>query len=142
MAHQVFFNFDRNVQQLSSIGISMYMSSEDPYRVGEIRKYCKQYSQAIFQFNSRFSANVGYHYLRLNANSTSALDPRISFSISACSQSADRIVFGIQSQTLPLMSYYFRDSTLQYVNRNQNYSNRANGYSPIIYFTRNKMRKV
>lgn len=140
MAHQVFFNFDRNVQQLSSIGnINVYELGGSVSGRGNTQ-ILQQYSQAIFQFNSRFSANVGYHYLRLNANSTSALDPRISFQYLPAVNQRIGLSFGIQSQTLPLMSYYFRDSTLQYVNRNLKLLQSSQWVLAYHLFTRNKMK--
>jgi hypothetical protein len=117
IAHQIFFNFARDVEQLSSINNISNIERGGSVQGEGNTQQIQQFTQASFNILPRLSANVGYHLLYLNANKSYSVDPRVSMQYSPTVNQKISFAYGLQSQVLPLMTYYLKDSTQQYINR-------------------------
>lgn len=77
----------------------------------------QQYAQMQTKLTPKINLNYGYHYLRLFANGSQAIDPRISLEILPGNNQRLSLAYGIYSKTLPLMAYYVTDSLSNHINK-------------------------
>jgi hypothetical protein len=117
IAHQVFFDFTRDVIQLRSINNISNIERGGSVSGNGNTQILQQYAQGIFKLTPRLTANIGYHFLQLNVNKSRSMEPRASLQYAIANNQRISLAYGLHGQTLPLMTYFFRDSTGSFVNR-------------------------
>ncbi|MBK6976658.1 MAG: TonB-dependent receptor [Cytophagaceae bacterium] len=78
----------------------------------------QQYAQIHSELTPKIHLNFGYHYLHFFANNTHSLEPRVSLQFLPKINHRISLAYGIHARALPLMAYYFKDSTGAFVNKN------------------------
>lgn len=140
IAHQVFFDFIRNVTPVKSLNNISVIEKGGSVKGEGNTQIIQHYAQAIIQLKPNLTANVGYHILRLNTNKTQSFEPRISLQYTPVSNQKISLAYGLQSQTLPLMTYFFKDSTGAFVNKNLKLLKTHHIVLAYHYYTQNKMK--
>ncbi|MFZ1457783.1 MAG: TonB-dependent receptor [Saprospiraceae bacterium] len=138
--HQIFFDFFRD--RLPVGGLNDINSFEVVAKVNGSgnTQTLQQYTQASWQASPRLSVNIGYHFLHLFANNSNAVDPRLSAQYSFSSRHKLSLAYGIHSQILPLMSYYFQDQRGQFTNKNLKLLQANHLVGAYHFYTENKMK--
>lgn len=100
----------------------------------------QQYAQFQIRLASRWSMQTGYHFMHLFANNTSALDPRGSIQYQPAPNQRISFAYGLYSRHLPLMAYYFTDSTGAQINKNLKLLRSEHFVLAWHYYTKSKFR--
>ncbi|MFN0203073.1 MAG: carboxypeptidase-like regulatory domain-containing protein, partial [Bacteroidia bacterium] len=140
IAHQVLFNFSRDVKLLKSINNINNLERGGSVSGSGNTQILQQYTQMIWEPSPKLMVNVGYHFLRLNANKTQSFEPRVSLQFTPATNQKISFAYGIQGQALPLMTYFFKDSTGEYVNRNLKLLKTHHLVLAYHYYTQSRMK--
>ncbi len=138
--HQIFFDFFKNNSPVKSqININEIEKGVSVQGIGNTQTI-QQYAQAIVQLSPKLTFNAGYHFTHLNANNTSSFEPRFSLQYQLKSNQRLSFAYSLQGQILPLMAYYFRDSTGNFINKDLKMLKTHHIVAAYHLFTQNNMK--
>lgn len=102
----------------------------------------QQYAQMQTRLLPGLTLNYGYHYLRLFANGTQSLDPRVSLQYVPKENHRLSLAYGLYSRALPLMAYYVRDSLGTFLNKDLELLKAQHFVASYQVYTPSKIRWV
>lgn len=112
------FDFYRDVKDRSSLSdinqLRGAVSVDGSGRTVQFQHYAQMQTRLLPGLN----LNYGYHYLRLFANNTQSLDPRLSLQYLPKENHRLSLAYGVYSRALPMMAYYVKDSLGVFPNMN------------------------
>lgn len=140
--HYIFFDFFKKSSPVKSqININDLNIQEGISVEGKDNTQTAQaYAQVITQLTPQLTMNVGGHFLYLNANRTYSLEPRVSFQYQIKQNQRLSLAYGLQGQTLPLMTYFVKDKTGAFINKNLDMLQTHHAVLAYHLFTQNKMK--
>jgi hypothetical protein len=140
IGHQVFFDFFKNNNPVKSVvNINEIERGVSVKGRGNTQTF-QHYAQAILTLSPTVTANVGYHFTQLNANKTRSFEPRLSVQYAPAQNQKLSFAYSLQGQTLPLMAYYFTDSTGKFINKDLKMLKTHHAVLAYHLFTQNKMK--
>jgi hypothetical protein len=77
----------------------------------------QQYAQTVVNLTPKLTANMGYHFTQLNVNKTRSFEPRLSMQYLLAHNQRLSLAYSLQGQTLPLMTYFVKDSLGTFINK-------------------------
>ncbi|MEO0898352.1 MAG: carboxypeptidase regulatory-like domain-containing protein [Bacteroidota bacterium] len=108
-AHQIFYNFYRESVERADL-FNLNILNRDISANGEGQTQTFQYfAQINHAFNEKLTLNAGAHFYLLGLNGRSTLDPRISLKYNPLPKTNVSFAYGIHSQILPMMLYFYYD---------------------------------
>jgi hypothetical protein len=110
IANQIFFDFLKNSKPRKSITDINQLQLKTNVQGEGSTQQVQHYTQFQFSPSSKINLNIGYHILKLFVNQDIAIEPRLSAEYKISETQRLSAAFGLHSKTLPLMSYYLRDS--------------------------------
>jgi hypothetical protein len=110
IANQIFFDFLKNSKPRKSITDINQLQLKTNVQGEGSTQQVQHYTQLQFSPSSKINLNIGYHILKLFVNQDIAIEPRLSAEYKISETQRLSAAFGLHSKTLPLMSYYLRDS--------------------------------
>jgi len=111
------FDFYRDVKERSSLSDVSQLRGNVSVEGNGNTTQLQQYAQVQTRLLPGLNLNYGYHYLKLFANGTWSLDPRVSLQYLAGENHRLSLAYGLYSRTLPLMAYYVKDSLGVFLNK-------------------------
>lgn len=115
--NQVFFDFYKKAASRLALNDLNYLSLPATVQGKGSTQLLQQYTQARWLFAPRWTLQGGYHFMHLFANGSSTLDPRLSVQYRPRENQRLSLAYGLHGKTLPLMAYYFTDTTGARVNK-------------------------
>lgn len=108
--NQIFFDFLKNTKPRNNqTDINQLQLKTNVMGEGNTQQL-QQYTQLQFSPSPKLNLNIGYHILKLFVNQDIAIEPRFSAEYKISSNQKLALALGWHSKSLPLMSYYLRDS--------------------------------
>lgn len=138
--HQIFFDFYRDRLPVRSLDNILNVERNVSVNGNGNTQTIQQYTQASYKLSSELTINGGYHFLRLNANGTQALDPRVSLQYQVSPRQKLSFAAGQHSQTLAMMTYYFTDKSGKNVNKNLDLMKSWHYVGAYHFYTASKMK--
>ncbi len=138
--NQIFFDFYKRSSPVASRNdITLIQNNVSVEGQGNTQTL-QQFAQLHVDFSKKWSANIGYHLLRLTANGTGAAEPRLSVQYQPKTSQRLSLAYGLHSKVLPLMAYYFRDTLGNALNKDLRLIKAHHGILAYHIYTQNKMR--
>lgn len=142
IGHLIRFDFYRDVKDRSSLSDVNQLRGAVSVEGNGSTVQLQQYAQVQTRLFPGLSLNYGYHYLRLSANGTQSLDPRISLQYLPKENHRLSLAYGLYSRTLPLMAYYVKDSLGVFLNKNLGLLKAQHWVASYQVYTPSKIRWV
>ncbi|MCI4670610.1 MAG: TonB-dependent receptor [Bacteroidia bacterium] len=112
-AHQIFYKFYRESTERADL-FNLNLDNIDVSANGEGQTQTFQtFAQVSHQLNEQVKINAGAHFYLLGLNGKSTLDPRLSLVYNPLPKTTISFAYGIHSQILPLMMYFYYDQDQQ-----------------------------
>lgn len=107
--HQLFYRFYRETVARADL-FNLDLDNVDLTARGDGQTQTFQYfAQVSHALTDQLSINAGAHFYWLALNNTTALDPRISLKYDLSRRTTLSAAYGLHSQTLPMMLYFYVD---------------------------------
>jgi len=107
--HQIFYSFYRENVARGDL-FSLDLDNRDVSANGEGQTQTFQYfAQLSHKLSDKATVHVGGHYYLLGLNRRMTLDPRVSFSYDFTRKTNLSLAYGLHSQALPMMIYFYYD---------------------------------
>ena len=140
--NQIWFDFFKSTRARSNTSnINQTQFNTAVQGSGNTQQF-QQYAQLHYNLSDKLALNTGYHFLHLFANNSSSLDPRISLEYKPQSNQRLSLAYGLYGRALPLMAYYFTDTTGAYLNKNLKLLKAQHTILAYHFYTQNKMRII
>jgi CarboxypepD_reg-like domain len=140
IANQIFFDFLKNSKPRNNITDINQLQLKTNVQGEGSTQQLQQYTQLQYSPSSKINLNIGYHILKLFVNQDIAIEPRLSAEYKINENQRLSAAFGLHSKTLPLMSYYLRDSSGTLLNKDLKLLRSQHFVVAYHLFTRNNMR--
>jgi len=140
--NQIWFDFFKSTRARSNTSnINQTQFNTAVQGSGNTQQF-QQYAQLHYNLSDKLALNTGYHFLHLFANNSSSLEPRISLEYKPQSNQRLSLAYGLYGRALPLMAYYFTDTTGAYLNKNLKLLKAQHTILAYHFYTQNKMRII
>jgi hypothetical protein len=140
IANQIFYDFFKqtkarlNQQDINQRQVNVSVKGDGSSQM------LQQYVQTTYKISPKLSLNAGMHFLEFLTNKTGSVEPRISMLYAPNSSSKLSFAYGRHGRILPMMTYFFTDSTGKNINLNLKPIKSDHFIAAFHHYTQNRMR--
>jgi hypothetical protein len=140
IANQIFYDFFKETQaRLNQQDINQRQVNVSVKGDGN-SQMLQQYVQTTYKISSKVSLNAGMHFLEFLTNKTGSVEPRVSMQYAPNTSSKLSFAYGRHGRILPMMTYFFADSTGKNINLNLKPIKSDHLIAAFHHYTQSRMR--
>ena len=140
IANQIFYDFFKetkarlNQQDINQRQVNVSVQGDGNSQM------LQQYIQTTYKLSEKFSLNTGIHFLEFLTNKTGSVEPRVSMQYAPTQASKVSFAYGRHGRILPMMTYFFADSTGKNINFDLKPIKSDHFIAAFHHYTQSRMR--
>ena len=138
--NQIYFDLSKKTDPRAASTDINRLETRTNFQGSGNTRLLQHYTQVQWQLSPRWTLHTGYHWMHFFANGANSLEPRAALQFLPAGNHRLTLAYGLHGKILPLMAYFFADTTGAQVNKHLKILKSHHLVLAWHWFTRGNMR--